>query len=57
VIAHSINSQRNSYQSGHGCRFIKTDSAVENRAMRELNRRLGFVEYPAWVFFKKTLSP
>jgi GNAT superfamily N-acetyltransferase len=44
------------YARDHGYDWIKTDSAVQNTAMRGLNRRLGFVEYPAWVFFRKTLA-
>ena len=41
------------YARAHGCRFIRTDSAVQNAAMRGLNRQLGFVEHTAWVFYKQ----
>ena len=41
------------YAMQHGYKTIKTGNDITNKAMLNLNRKLGFIEKPEWIRFKK----
>jgi len=44
------------YARENGFLLVRTGNEIGNQPMLAINKRLGFIRQPDWIFFQKTIS-